>query len=330
MNKQKSFAALLVVIALCCGLGVVRLLDDEFWSATFVLILINILLTSSLRTIFILDEISLGHVGFSLIGAYTAALMSLKWGVPFWAALLLAGSASALVALILAYPFMKLKGIYFSILTFMTAEIFRLIAYNWVSLTGGSNGLANLPPATPLSLPAVGTVTFTSMSHFYYLTFGVVVISLAIIYSLERSHLSAKWRAIRDADNLAMSVGINVMKYKMINFTIACFFAGIAGALFAFYQRGLSADLTGRFGVMTSLTMVVYIVVGGKNLFFGPMIGVLVIELFSELARPINAYRPMLIGAIAIVVALRLPEGIGGGVRTLFPSQFKSDAAKGR
>lgn len=312
MNNRALFTAVLVIVGLSLGAGVVKLLNDEFWTSTLTLILINILLTSSLRTIFILDEASLGHVGFSLIGAYAAALMVMKIGFSFWSALILASLSSAAAALILAYPFMKLKGIYFSILTFMTAEIFRLIALNWTSVTGGSFGLAGLPAPTPLTVPLVGTISFDSMSNYYYLTYAVVVVSLAVLYILEHSHLCRKWRAIRDADHLASSVGFNVMKYKIINFTIACFFAGAAGALFAFYQRGLSADLTGRFGVMTSLYLVVYIVVGGKDFFFGPAVGVLLIELLSEFARPINAFRPMIIGAIAIVVALRMPVGITG------------------
>jgi branched-chain amino acid transport system permease protein len=163
------------------------------------------------------------------------------------------------------------------------------------------------------------------MINYYYLTLVIVILSLFILYQLEHSHLNRKWRAIRDADSLALSVGINIMWYKVINFTIASFFAGIAGALFAHYQRALSVDVTSRFGVMMSLYLVILMVVGGKERFAGPIIGAIVIELISEIARPLGAYRPMLIGALAIVVMLLMPEGIAG-----IPSRIGGWLGKGR
>ena len=244
----------------------------------------------------------------------------LRLGMPFWCALIAAGLFSAVVALVLGYPFLKLKGIYFSILTFMTAEIFRLVTYNWRSLTGGMFGLADVPAPAPLILPGLGVVAFDVMQNYYFLTLSVVIVSLLIMYLLEHSHVSMKWKAIRDADNLAAAVGVNVIGYRVVNFAIASFFAGIAGALFAHYQRGLSVDVTSRFGVLMSLFLVLYMVVGGKNHFWGPIIGTVILELFSEIVRPLSEYRYMLTGALAILTILSLPEGLVG-IRRLFTSK---------
>lgn len=312
MHKKRVLSFIGVLFLICFSFAVVPVLDNPYWSSILIMIVINILLTSSLRTIFILNEVSLGQVGFTLIGAYVSALVVMRLGFSFWAGLMTGGLASAVIAMAVGYPFMKLKGIYFSILTLMTTEILRLIAYSWRAVTGGQYGLSGIPRPEPLTVPGIGEITFTSMNNYYYLTLAIVLICLVIIYAIENSHVSRKWVAIKDADNLALSVGINIMKYKVINFTIACFFAGIAGGLFAHYQGGLAADATARFGVMTSLNLVVYMVVGGKERFSGPIIGTIVIMLLMEFARPLAHLRPMLIGAVAIVFILVLPEGIAG------------------
>lgn len=286
------------------------LIKSTYWLSILVLVLINILLTSSLRIMTLLGNISLGHVGFSLIGAYGSALLSVRLGMPFWATLLIAGFMSGAVGLILGYPFLRIKGIYFSILTLLTAESLRLITFYWRSFTGGQMGLMKIPVPNPIPVPVVGIVRFDLIQNYYYLTFIIVILALFIIYKLEHSYLSCKWGAIKDADNLAQSVGINVIYYKIINFAIACFFAGIAGALFAHYQQMLSADFSSRFGVMASIYLLIYMVVGGENSFAGPIIGTIVVMLFTEFIRPLGQYQPMVIGFIVIFVVLFIPMGL--------------------
>jgi branched-chain amino acid transport system permease protein len=311
MSNLKLDKTILPVTAVVFAFGAAPLLDNDYWTSVFIIIALNVLLAASVRTIFILNEISLGQVGFALIGAYTSALLTIKLGLSIWIAMPCAAFFSAFIAFLLGYPFLRLKGMYFSILTLMTAEIFRLIAYSWKNLTGGQNGLSGVPVPSPIQLPFC-KISFDVMSHYYYLTLVVVILSLFILYFLEHSHLNRKWRAIRDADNLALSVGINIMRYKVLNFTIAGFFAGIAGALFAHYQQGLNADLTSRFGVLMSLNLVILMVVGGKGKFSGPIIGAVVIELLFEFTRFLDQYRPMVIGVLAIVIILAIPEGLVG------------------
>lgn len=305
MNKNKvikifSIAALAILLLL-----MPLFLNNVYWVSILVIVGINVLLTSSLRTIMLLDNPSLGHVGYMLIGGYCSALLVMKVGIPFWAALVLAGLLSGFIALALGYPFLRLKGVYFAVITLMTAEVFRTIAWSWKSLTGGQQGLVRIP-----SPSFWGIVDLANVNNYYYVVLFIVMLSLLILYRLEHSPLGFKWRAIRDADILAMSVGMNVMWYKILNFAIASFFAGIAGALFAFYQHALSADAQARFGVLMSLHLMIYMVVGGQNKFAGPIIGASTMTILSELARPLEAYQPMLMGGIAVIIALFMPEGL--------------------
>ena len=258
---------------------------NQYWLTVLCLLAINILLVSSLRSVTLINEISLGQVGFAIIGAFTHATLMMKGGFSFWPALILSGLFSAFIALLLAYPFLKVRGIYFSILTLLTAETFRLVAFYWNSLTGGPLGLTGVPGPGKQNVPFLGEVDFDRPYNFYYIAVGVVLIALLILYYVERAYISFQWRAIRDDNTLAGAVGINVIGYKMVNFVLAAFMAGISGALFASYQHNLSADATSRFGVTMSIYLLVYMVVGGKDHFIGPLVGTTVLTLLAENTR---------------------------------------------
>jgi len=156
--KPTSIVAIIIILFLAPVL-----IESIYWMSILALACINVLLVSSLRSIKLLGHISLGHVGFTLIGAYGTALLVMKVGLPFWGALIMAGLMASLVALALGYPFLKVKGMYFAILTLLTAETFRSIAYYWRGLTGGQLGLLNIPPPSPLTFPGLGTISFDTI-----------------------------------------------------------------------------------------------------------------------------------------------------------------------
>ncbi|MBN1692613.1 MAG: branched-chain amino acid ABC transporter permease [Dehalococcoidales bacterium] len=302
-----TIAAVLAAVIIILPLA----LNSVYWTSILVLVGINILIVSSLRTIKLLGHISLGHVGFSLIGAYGSGLLAIKLGLSVWLTIFLGGLIAAILALVLSYPFLKVKGMYFALLTLLTAETLRLITWYWKGFTGGFWGLLKIPSPGPITIAGL-TIDFDKVNNYYYMTAVVVAISLFVLYRLENSHLGFKWKTIQDTDVLAQSVGINVKWHKMLNFTIACFFAGIAGALFAHFQHSLSPDANARFGVLMSIYLVVYMVVGGESKFSGPIIGTVALSIISELARGLGEYRPMMIGAIAIIFILLMPEGLVG------------------
>jgi len=285
---------------------------NQYWLTVLCLLAINILLVNSLRSVTLINEISLGQVGFAILGAFTHATLMMRGGFSFWPALILSGLFSAFIALLLAYPFLKVRGIYFSILTLLTAETFRLVIFYWNSLTGGPLGLTGVPGPGIQNVPFIGEVDFDRPYNFYYIAVGVVVIALLILYYVERAYISFQWRAIKDDNTLAGAVGINVIGYKAVNFVLAAFMAGISGALFASYQHNLSADATSRFGVTMSIYLLVYMVVGGKDHFIGPFVGTAVLTLLAEYTRSLQEYQPMITGAIAILVMIFMPMGLAG------------------
>ncbi len=307
-GRVRSFGIVLLIVFL---FTLPLFLKNIYWLHVLCLAWINVLLASSLRTINLTGELSLGQVGFMLIGAYSSALLSMRMGLSVWLAIPLGGLAAAFVAFILSYPILRTKGVYFSVMTFLVAEIFRLSMWYTPSLSGGPAGLSNIPPPSPIHILGITTITFATKTAYYYLLLAIVLLSLIILFRVERS-LGFPWMAIRQNDDLAESVGITVMGYKMIAFVVGCFFAGIGGALFAHFMHLLTTDVTAMFGMLMSIYVVIYMVVGGQASFAGPIAGGVVLTLVPEFARPLKEYQPIIFGTLVILIIFFMREGLIG------------------
>ncbi len=311
MSKRqqiKLFGIVALIVFLFC---VPLFLKNIYWLHILCLVCINVLLASSLRTINLTGELSLGQVGFMLIGAYSSALLAINMGLSVWLAMLLGGLVAAVVALVLAYPILRTKGVYFAVLTLLVAEIFRLTMWYLPDLSGGPAGLSNIPPPSAINILGITAITFDTKSAYYYLLLVIVLLSLVILFRIERS-LGFTWMAIRQSDSLAESVGINVMGYKLVAFVVGCFFAGIAGALFAHFMHLLTTDVTAMFGILTTIYVVIYMVVGGQARFAGPIVGAVVLTLVPELARPLKEYQPIIFGALVVFIIFFMRQGLIG------------------
>jgi branched-chain amino acid transport system permease protein len=271
-----------------------------------------VLLAVSLRTLSRAGQISMGTAGFMMIGAYSSALLTKNIGLSFYIALPAGGWLAALIAVAAGYPFLRAKGIYFAILTVMLAELCRLIAWYWKDMTGGSAGLQYIPSPDPIHFFGLITLTFTSKTAYCYLMLVILILSLIILYRVERSWLGLMWSSISEAENLARSVGINTMFHKILIFGISSFFMGIAGGLYAHYMGALSPyGIPGSiFGFTASIYVLLYVVIGGESKFSGPIVGAILLTIASEWARSLREYMPLLFGALLIFVVLFMPEGI--------------------
>lgn len=311
MNNRKpikTFSIVALIILLFC---VPLFLKNVYWLQVFCFACLNVLLASSLRTIYLTGELSLGQAGFMLIGAYTSALLSMRVGLPVWLTMFLGGLAAAAVALILGYPILKTKAVYFSVLTLLVAELLRLTMFFLPDISGGGFCLPGIPPPEAINIFGITTITFDSPGTYYYLLLVVVLLCLLILYRVERS-LNLTLMSIRQSDSLADSVGINVMGYKVLAFAVGCFFAGIAGALFAHFILSLTVDSTGKFAMLTSIYVVIYLMVGGQAKFAGPIIGAVVLTLVPEIARPLKEYQPIVFGGIVVFIIFFMRQGLIG------------------
>jgi branched-chain amino acid transport system permease protein len=268
---------------------------------------VNIILASSLRFIATSGQFSLAHAGMVSIGAYASPLLVMKQGFSFWVTFPIAGATSMIIACLIGYPFARLKGIYFTMVTLFLTEFIKLIAEQWRGLTGGVYGITGIPRPNAIIIPELLNVSFSSKVDFYYLALIMVIVTLLILYAIESSRIGMTFLSIQQSDLLAESVGVNSTGFRVLAFSIGCFFAGLDGA---FYSHYLSAIAPGSFGFLLSIYAFIYMVVGGRRKFSGPIIGAIILTLIPELSRGFKEYEPFVFAGILLLVILLLREGV--------------------
>lgn len=254
------------------------------------------------RLIMSTGQLTLGHAAYMAVGAYASTLLTMKAGLSFWLAFPLAGMISSLIALLIGYPILRIKGVYFSIITFAFAEIIRLIIVHWPGVLGGYGGIPNIPPPQPIF-----SIRFTSRVPFYYLILAISLATYLFMVRIEKSRLGRIFSSIHESDTLAESIGINVMKYKMIAFCLGCFFAGLSGSFYAHYFNFTSPEF---FTIWQSIYCLIFVIVGGVGSVFGPFLGSLFMTLVPEFLRGAKEYEPVVYAIILILIMFLLPGGL--------------------
>ena len=308
MNKSTKLTKLLTVIAII----VVLFLIPIFFKSPYIIHIliwvgISIALASSLRVISLTGLLSLGHGGIMLIGAYASTILVMKLGISSWLGLVMGGVFAAGFAFLIGFPFVRLKGIYFSMVTLFMTEMIILVSEQWKGLTGGSAGILNIPRPDPIVIGNIININFTSGLELYYLMLVLVLLTMFIMYLIEHSRIGMTWETIRQDDTLAQSIGINVAGYKVLAFAIGCFFAGVFGA---YYSQFFNFITPREFGFFFSIYILVYMIVGGRRYFIGPIIGTLILLFIPELIGGLGGFRPFLFVAILMIVIYTLPEGL--------------------
>lgn len=245
----------------------------------------------------------IGHAGFFCIGAYCEAILATRLGMSFWAVLPIAGIVTAIFGGIVALPTLKMKGIYLSIVTLGFSEIVRLIALNWESLTGGPMGIKGIPVPSLFGLQLSGSRTY------YYIFLGIAVLFVFITGRVIRSRVGRAWIAIREDELAAKSLGVQTPLYKATNFMYGAFWAGIAGAAYAPYVRFIDSTM---FTLDEGFNILSMVIIGGQGTLVGPVVGSVIVNLLTELLRPIGQWRMVAYGMLIIVMMWWRPQGLVG------------------
>ncbi len=199
---------------------------------------------------------------------------------------------------------LRLKGHYFSIFTLCVGYIMFLVIEKWESLTHGTVGIIGVPAPT-----GIGSLTFDSPRTLYYLVFFFLVLGTWLMHRIVRSLLGRTFEAIRNSDELAESLGINLMRNKLLAFLLSVFYAGMAGGLYAGFVRFLGPGLA---GVENSFDMTMYMLVGGLGTLVGPLLGSLMVPWLTQYLQFLQEYRFIVFGPILILLVIFVPHGIVG------------------
>jgi branched-chain amino acid transport system permease protein len=317
-------------IALLALASVPMWLHDPYLLNAFITTGIFIVAAMSLNLLLgYTGQLSLGHVAFFGIGAYTSALVSLGFDVeliggfrviherwPVWLGFIMAILVSGLCGYIVGKLSFRVRGAYFVIVTISFAEVVRLVALNWVELTQGPLALTSIPPMA-LGLPGLGEFEFFSKQANFYLVLGVAALSYVIISRLVNSRIGRAMVALKENESLAVSVGIDVTRYLVLAAVISAGIAGAAGSLYAHYLKIIDPDV---FLFLYTVTMVIMVITGGKGTLAGPIVGGLIFGFIPVAARSFATpeIQWIVYGLFMIVIVFVLPQGIVPAIEKWF------------
>ncbi len=282
--------------------------SQVFYLHLLLLILLNAGLALSVNLPARTGYWSIGHAAFIGIGAYTSALATTRLGLPLPLALLLAAAASGVVATAVGRVVLRLRGVYFILVTFSLGEVVRLTFVNQRDTFGGSGGIKGLPT---FSLEGVFGLTgqAATIVAFYYVALLVLLVEVALLWAIYRSTIGQALDAIRADSRLAESQGLDTLSYKVFALGLGGVMAGLGGALLVHYLQLVTPPM---FNFERSLDLVVMNIVGGAGSMGGALIGALFITPLPELLRAAHAYERVLYGVVLIAVILALPGGLWG------------------
>jgi branched-chain amino acid transport system permease protein len=268
--------------------------------------------------------LDLGYVAFYAVGAYSFALIATNFGLGFWTCLPLAGLLAACWGTLLGFPVLRLRGDYLAIVTLAFGEIIRIVLLNWTTLTGGPNGVSDIPRPTLFGLTfnaGGGPGTFADffglepsvtqrVVFLYYIIFGLALLTNWVSLRLRRLPLGRAWEALREDEIACRSLGINVTTTKLTAFAIGAAFGGFAGAFFATRQAFVSPE---SFTFIESAIVLAIVVLGGLGSQLGVALAALVMIGGSELFRDFAEYRMLIFGLALVVMMILRPRGLVSG-----------------
>lgn len=334
LMKPLALAVLAVLLVL-----VPVFMTSAYYQHIMIYIFVLAVLALGVRLVYTTGMVTFAHAAFYAIGAYASATLVMHLGWSFWVTMFVGGFFSALVALVIGYPVLRIKGVYFFLVSFAFGMVVYTFFSNYlVNLFGGPNGINGVPHPDSISIPGLPTLDFVGKVPYYYLALVILAVTLLVMYRLDRSRFGLVCKSVREADNLAESAGVNIMQYKVSAFVIACFFAGVAGAFIAHYYSSATPD---TFGFHLSVSLLVFVLVGGPGSVAGPIIGAAVLEFLAvmfvnldkALGIPPGPPEVLLYGVILIIFIMFFPGGLislPGKVVALFKGQAKTKKEVGQ
>ena len=247
--------------------------------------------------------LDLGYVAFYAIGAYGYALLaSPQFGIhiPFWVMVPACVAFAAIGGTLLGIPVLRMRGDYLAIVTLGFGEIIRIVLNNLDPVTNGPRGLLRIDP------PMIGDFVVNSPARGYYMVLAGIIISVFIADRLNNSRIGRAWVAMREDQDAAAIMGINVLKYKLLAFAIGASFAGIGGAIFASRQGSIFPE---NFSLMVSINVLCLIIIGGMGSIPGVIIGAVVLIGLPEVLREVQQYRMLAFGGLLVAMMIFRPTG---------------------
>ena len=260
---------------------------------------------------FYIGRINIGQGAFALIGAYVSAILVVKADWSFWISLPAAGLFAAVVAILIGLPILRLRGVYFAMITLVLTQVVTLTALA-LPITNGARGISNIPLPSGISvfgipiLPDFAAMENTKLA-FYYTACIIMLLTYAALYRLVNSRLGHLCRSMQQNEELASSIGVNISYIRIVIFAISSFFGGLGGAMFGSIAQSVYPS---SFQVADSVNFMLNCFLGGLGYVFGPMLGTLVLYFGWDLLFEFGKYQMLIYSTVLIVIIRFLPNGL--------------------
>ena len=281
--------------------------------------LINILTTVALWSVissgvwltFYIGRINIGQGAYALMGGYVSAILVVKYGMSFWLTLPLAGAFCAAASVLIGLPILRLRGVYFAMVTLTLTKVAQLLAQA-LPITNASSGITNIPPPGEVSLFGLTLIpNFAELENlrlgFYYLACALMVLCFAGMWRLVNSRLGFLCRSLQQNEELASSIGVNVTYLRVLAYAISSFLGGVGGAVSITIVQSI---FPGTFPIQESVNYMLYCFMGGLNYVFGPMLGTLTLYVGFDFLYTLGKYQLLVYASVLIMLMLFLPNGL--------------------
>jgi branched-chain amino acid transport system permease protein len=283
-------AAFLVVVPLALG-------GEPYWLGVATNVCMLSVGSLGVWVIFAIGRVDIAQGAFAMLGGYATAILSARAGLSFWLCLPISILLSAAVGALIGLAIMPLRGVYFAMITLSLGEAMRLAVLNGGDVTNGAHGFVDLPRSAGLASPL----------SFYLLSAALLLVALLAVWRIANSRIGGIFRAMRQSEDLASSLGVDIARYRIIAFAFACALGGCCGSFFAEYQQNV---FPGTYSIADSINFLLYCFLGGLGFVFGPVVGAALLVVAFELLNALQSVQALLYGALMIVLMLFLPNGL--------------------
>ncbi len=257
-------------------------------------------------------QVTVGHVALYAVGAYTSAVLSIYFSVPFWLALPAAIFAAAFAGVLVGIPSFRLEGAYLALATLGFAQAVE-VYIRVTNYLGSASGLGGIKP------PVFFGYVLRTYESYYYLVMPFTLLAVYASFAILRSATGRAFMAVREDPLSAAASGVNVKRYKLIAFVVSAIYAGLAGALYAHMLPGYVHP--NNFTIIEMVTVLLMVVLGGIGNVWGGIIGAIVVTIVADLTRDFYFYQLLLFGLVIVGTVLFMPKGIGGIIDRYFVSR---------
>ena len=301
-SQRKLFLITASVIALCL-IVTPFVVQNNFQLRVIMLFLIYALVAMGLNILVgLVSLVSLGQAGIYALGAYTVGVLTVKYDWPLFATMGAAVVSSAIVGVVLAYPSVRVRGVYLAVVTIAFGLIVQNVVIDWRTVTGGTLGISNIPRANL----GFGPLDTTGL---YTLIAGIMFAAFLLHHNLIYSRYGRAMHAVAQSETAASSLGINPANQRVFAFVISAVYAGIAGALYAYLNRYVNPD---TFSFSDSIRFLLMVILGGSGTTLGTLIGAGILTWIPNLLQAFGKWQLFVYGALLAAVIFLMPKGIIG------------------